>query len=279
MSYIKKIQGEFKKLNNLEISKSIKKNRLNFKFVGKNGLSREDFSIRGISDSKKYNKAIGEYSIINIPKPVELNNKDKIYYINYLVKTLAHFINLKENGKENVMIVGLGNGNILSDSLGEKVGEKIIATRHLDNELFKNLSKLSVIVPGVLGQTGIETADIINSICEISKPKYIIAIDALCASDICRLFTSIQITNSGIEPGSGIKNKRKSLTKDFLSCEVIAIGVPSMIYYQSILSESKPTNELKNLLLTDANLKPIIQNFAEIIAKAINKFFLDIYEL
>lgn len=130
------------------------------------------------------------------------------------------------------LIVGLGNDNVTPDALGPMVIEKVIVTRHmfmLGEEVSEGISNVSAIAPGVMGNTGIETSDIINAVIEKVDVDYVIAVDALAASSIARVNRTIQITNTGISPGSGVGNKRKELSKEVLKIPVIAIGVPTVV--------------------------------------------------
>ncbi len=155
-------------------------------------------------------------------------------------------------GKNNVLIVGLGNRNITPDALGPKVTDGIVVTRHLKEQkiITDEVVSVSAISPGVLGVTGIETGEIINSVVEKTKPDIIIAIDALAARSIDRVTTTIQIGDTGIIPGSGIGNSRNAVTKDVLGVPVIAIGVPTVVDAATVANDSIDmlTNEVKNEL-------------------------------
>lgn len=135
--------------------------------------------------------------------------------------------------KEEVLVVGLGNWDITPDALGPRVISKLFVTRHLfehaPHVADSGLRPVSAISPGVLGSTGIETGEIIKGLSETIGPKLIIAIDALASRSLERLGTTIQISDTGIHPGSGIGNHRRSLTKETLGVPVIAIGVPTVV--------------------------------------------------
>ncbi|MBL5767426.1 GPR endopeptidase [Heyndrickxia sporothermodurans] len=140
------------------------------------------------------------------------------------------------------LIVGLGNWNVTPDSLGPLVCENVIVTRHLFSLQPENVEEgyrsVSAIAPGVMGLTGIETSDIIFGVVEKSKPDFIIAIDALASRSIERVNATIQISDTGIHPGSGVGNKRKELSKETLGVPVIAIGVPTVVDAVSITSDT-----------------------------------------
>ncbi len=132
------------------------------------------------------------------------------------------------------IVVGLGNNNVTPDSLGPNVVEHIFVTKHIfdlhpediDNEGFRPVCAIS---PGVMGNTGIETAQIVDSIIDDVKPKFVIVVDALAARALSRVNKTIQISDAGISPGSGVGNKRKELSFDTLGIPVISVGIPTVV--------------------------------------------------
>ncbi|AST92642.1 GPR endopeptidase [Sutcliffiella cohnii] len=140
------------------------------------------------------------------------------------------------------LVVGLGNWNVTPDALGPIVCENLLITRHLfalqPENVQEGFRPVSSIVPGVMGLTGIETSDIIFGVVEKSKPDFVIAIDALAARSVERVNSTIQISDTGIHPGSGVGNKRKELSKETLGIPVIAIGIPTVVDAVSITSDT-----------------------------------------
>lgn len=140
------------------------------------------------------------------------------------------------------LIVGLGNWNVTPDALGPIVVENIMVTSHLFELAPENVEegfrRVSAFSPGVLGITGIETSEIVEGVIKQVKPDFIIAIDALASSSIERVNTTIQISDTGIHPGSGIGNKRRPLSQEVLGIPVIAVGVPTVVDAVSIVSNS-----------------------------------------
>ena len=177
--------------------------------------------------SKILNKKKGNYITIEFTDVTDITNREKVTKVfEDELKTI-----LSDYDKSSILIVGLGNAKSTPDSLGPKALENIIVTRHLfllENPE-KNILKVSKIAPGVMADTGIETQDIISSIARKIKPSLIIVIDALAASTISRINKSIQITDTGIHPGSGIGNMRKEISNDTLGIPVIAIGIPTVV--------------------------------------------------
>ncbi|WP_425807217.1 GPR endopeptidase [Desulfitobacterium sp. Sab5] len=173
----------------------------------------------------------GSYITIDAPEIRENNYLVHQDITETLAKELVKLLNLKEDS--SVLLVGLGNWNATPDALGPQVIEKSLVTRHLfqfsPDELKGKLRKVSAIAPGVLGITGIETAEIIRGIVEHVKPDWVIAIDALAAGSLDRIGTSIQLANTGISPGSGVGNKRVGINEETLGCKVLAIGLPTVV--------------------------------------------------
>lgn len=203
---------------------------------------------------KVYKKKKGNYITI------EFKKIDKKELVKYLTKEIN---NLKKknkiNKKSSCLVIGLGNKCITPDSLGPKVIENII----VNNKIF-------ALAPGVSGDTGIETYKIISALAKEINPDFILVIDSLKSSSIKWLNRTIQLTDTGISPGSGIKNKRKEISKESLNIPVIAIGVPTVI--DSLLFNKKENN----LIVTDASIDLIIEEFSLIISQAINKSLLNL---
>ena len=175
-------------------------------------------------------KEIGKY----------LEEKDKNKIINTLSNEIKNLIG--EDKTKSILVVGLGNIYVTPDSLGPKVVQTVDITRHLIN-FAKDLVEpdtrsVSALSPGVLGTTGIETSEIITSVCNEVKPDIVIAIDSLASSSINRLGTTIQLSNTGITPGAGVRNKREGINQNTLNVPVIAIGVPTVVDMATITSEA-----------------------------------------
>lgn len=168
-------------------------------------------------------------------------------------------------GSGSVLVAGLGNERVCSDSLGAKSLRFIPATAHLsDNQAFSdlNLRKVFVIETSVTGKTGIESAEQIRCIAEKAVVDFIIVIDSLSCSDTERLCRTIQITDAGISPGAGVGNSRKKLNKSTTGKKVIAIGVPTVIDYED-------SNE--TLMVTPRNIDVLIDEFSRVIGYGISK--------
>ena len=179
-----------------------------------------------------------------------------------------------------ILVAGLGNNDITPDALGPQVAAKVLATRHLRDELdadeeqfLTSLRRVSVFAGGVLGQTGIETAEIVRAIVKELKPEAVIAVDALACSDISRLGTTIQLSDTGISPGSGVSNARKELSEKNLGVPVISVGVPTVVDMHTIvrsLTGRSPNKELPNIMVTPRDIDRLTERASQLIAFGIN---------
>lgn len=188
-------------------------------------------------------KKKGSYLTIEVQGIREQNTETQAKVETVLATELAHFLSRMKISKDSsCLVVGLGNWNVTPDALGPAVVENLVVTRHLfelqPQSVEKGFRPVSGISPGVMGITGIETSDIILGVIEKSKPDFLIVIDALAARSIERVNSTIQISDTGIHPGSGVGNKRKELSQDTLGIPVIAIGVPTVVDAVSITSDA-----------------------------------------
>ena len=180
-----------------------------------------------------------------------------------------------------VLIAGLGNAEITPDALGPMTAGRVLATRHLRQELQENdpdtdflrtLRPVSVLANGVLGQTGIETAELIAALRETVKPACIIAIDALACSELSRLGTTVQISDAGISPGSGVQNRRAELSKQTLGLPVIALGVPTVVDLHTIIKDAgcQAADRLPNMMVTPRDIDKLLHHAAKLLALSLN---------
>lgn len=194
-----------------------------------------------LKDNNTLNKKVGEYVSINFNNVEDQKNRDVIKEV--LSSSLEEMIKgykIKDDGK--VLVVGLGNEDFTADALGPMAAKEVIVTNHLFElegfELKEGTKSVSLLTPGVMGQTGLETADIVKSVCNFYKPSLVIFIDALATRSMARINRVIQITDTGISPGSGIGNNRKALDSDYLRCPCICIGVATVVGVSSIVNET-----------------------------------------
>ncbi len=197
----------------------------------KDGITVTTAVVQEGEGEKLSGKQAGKYITVDIGKVWQTDTA----YFNKIAAVVANELaELMPKTEGCALVAGLGNEQITPDSLGPRTVKKLLVTRHI-NDLDPNLYKdagfgcLAAIAPGVLGQTGIESADIIKSIAQSIKPKCIILIDALASRRLNRLATTVQISNTGISPGSGVSNKRAALTQEYLNTTVISVGIPTVV--------------------------------------------------
>lgn len=230
----------------------------------------DDILISEITLSKenaKYcNKKPGKYITISFEDVTDSTNQDKVekVFINELVRFLD-YMHIKNSDK--CLIIGLGNSASTPDSLGPKVVDSILVTKHLFDidgiDVLEGYRNVSCIKPSVLALTGIETKDTIKGVIKETKPDFVIIVDALASSSIDRVNKTIQITDSGIFPGSGVGNNRGELSINTLKVPVIAIGIPTVVDAVTIVSDTinflmkKISYNKKNISNVKNKLKPV----------------------
>ena len=212
-------------------SRSESSKDLGFNINNDDGFAIDSYEIVTDEESKMYGKPKGKYSLLSTPNVLDLSE----FQINKCMDKLK--IILKDmigdiDSDDRILVVGLGNRHISSDSLGAKVAGNINIT--IEN---KQLPKVMAIAPSVMGLTGIETQEIIAGVVEKVKPSHIILIDSLCASSVDRLGRSIQVTNTGLCPGGGIGNKRKCIDNKLVK-NIYSIGVPLLIFSSTFIGSS-----------------------------------------
>lgn len=181
--------------------------------------------------SKILNKRVGSYVTIEFDDVTDTGNRNKVEEV--FIRELKNMISsLGICDSDTVLVLGLGNDKSTPDSLGPKVIENVLVTRHLfvlGEDVSSGIREVSAISPGVMASTGIETASLVNSIVSDIKPTLVLVVDALAASSIGRINKSIQITDTGIHPGSGVGNMRREISKSTIGSNVIAIGIPTVV--------------------------------------------------
>ncbi len=181
-----------------------------------------------------------------------------------------------------VLIVGLGNRTVTPDALGPTAAEMVLATRHIHGEFaraagLEDLRPTAVLSPGVLGQTGTESGEIVRGVCREVKPAAVIVIDALAARDPARLGNTVQLCDTGIAPGSGVGNNRHPLDRSMLGVPVIGIGVPTVVdaaslvrsYLEEPLASPPPRHPV--LMVTPREIDLVISRAARLVAMSINR--------
>lgn len=179
-------------------------------------------------------KPIGNYITLESNAMKENDPETHEEIVKILARKLGYLHQLPKAA--TVLVVGLGNRHVTPDALGPKVCEKLLVTRHLGDhvpqELQGRLRCVCALSPGVMGITGIETAEIVKGVVEKTKPDLIIAVDALAARHTGRINATIQMSDTGINPGAGLGNKRMSINQSSMGVPVIALGVPTAYIMQ-----------------------------------------------
>ena len=201
----------------------------------------DGISITDVKLDKKnsLNKKEGNYVTIEFDDVTDTTNYNKVKgLVKMELSCLLSKMNIKDT--DTCLFIGLGNAKSTPDSLGPKVSKDVIVTKHIYDlgELDSKYRVVSVISPGVSATTGIETSDIVDSIVKKIKPNFIIAVDALASGSIDRVNKTIQMTDTGIHPGSGIGNARKEISESTIGIPVIAIGVPTVVDASVIVADT-----------------------------------------
>lgn len=210
--------------------------------------------------AKVMGKPVGTYITLEAPNMAVPDEDYHEEISKELLKYLKQFVNCdKENS--SILVVGLGNRKVTPDALGPYVVDNLNITRHIIREYGRyamgeeEATLVSAIVPGVMGQTGMETVEIIKGVVEETKPDLLIAIDALAARSSRRLNCTIQIADTGINPGSGVGNHRNAITEKTVGVPVIAIGVPTVVDAATIVNDTM--ENLIRALETSETLKGV----------------------
>lgn len=244
--------------------------------------------------AKIMGKPLGTYITLEAPA---LTEQDEDYH-REVSEELARLLRsvLPDMEKERaVLVVGLGNREVTADALGPQVADNLFVNRHVVMEFGaaaynkEKMHRVSCIVPGVMARTGMESAEIVHGIVKETKPDLLIAVDALAARSTRRLNRTIQVSTSGIYPGSGVGNHRHALTKESLGVPVIAIGVPTVVDAATIVGDAlermekdsglqiigarehpQAMSELNNMYVTSKDIDEMIKRLSFTVSEGIN---------
>lgn len=244
---------------------------------------------------KMLGKPIGTYITI---ESQELQEWDEDYHRDISVEMAKWLKSIfpTEKRENSVLVVGLGNRDVTADSLGPSTVDQLLITRHMIREYGKKaysrayMYEVSSLIPGVMAKTGMETAEIVKGVIQETKPDFLIVIDALAAKNIRRLHCAIQITDTGIHPGSGVGNHRSGLTKESMGIPVIAIGIPMVVNATTIVEgalerlarenhifmdtydyfRNSEDGKLHNMYVTAKNIDEMTKRLSFTLSEAIN---------
>lgn len=230
-----------------------------------------------ISDSKtalKIGKKEGNYITVEFPEIEKITDNKTIE--NEIKNALFSLLGEK---KENILVIALGNEEITSDNIGPATAKRLLATRHIAGSFaeqigLKGLKSVAVITPSVLGKTGIETSEFCESIVKKIKPEAVLVIDACVSSCTKRIYRTVQMSDTGINPGWGVKNRRKEISQKTLGVPVIAIGVPTVVEALSLAYELTQNEPVINsdLIVTPKECDLYSHRISEILSRAVNMF-------
>lgn len=262
---------------------------------------KEDVRVTKVTiDTKNAAKAMGKpmgiYVTMEAPAMVEPDEDNHREISKCLAEELLKL--MPEGDREqNILVVGLGNREVTADALGPQTVDNLFITRHIVKEYGKaayncnKMNLLSALEPGVMARTGMETAEIVKGVVQETTPDILIVVDALAARSTRRLNRTIQITNTGIQPGSGVGNHRNALTEESLGIPVIAIGIPTVVdsativmdALEKLLEEEKdldavnllsrhtaPFPELNNMYMTGKDIDAVIKRVSYTVSEGIN---------
>ena len=274
---------------------ALEKHELNCENRFDDGIIVEEESISNIKISRiiiedkdasdKANLRKGKYITVEVGA---IWNEDNVYLNNCIEIVKNELLGMIDKTLKKCLIVGLGNRRILCDSIGPMVVDNILVTRHikaLNNEMFDELSflEVSAIATGVLGDTGIETLEITRAVASKIEPDFIIVIDALASRNIERLAKTIQITNSGISPGSGVNNNRNELSMETIGVPVLSVGVPTVVDASTLVLNAlegvginkidlieKYFSEKRNFFVSLKDTDIIIKKMTKLLSSSIN---------
>lgn len=246
--------------------------------------------------AKRMGKPIGTYITMEVPGLAEDDTGFHEEISLLLAEQIKELIGIEEKLEEkSIMIVGLGNRAVTADALGPKVIDHLAVTRHIlsiyGKEAYSSaVPSISAMEPGVMAKTGIETSEMVAGVVQKTHPDCLIVIDALAARSTKRLYTTIQISNTGISPGSGVGNHRNAINEEVMGIPVLAIGIPTVVDAATIVGDAceawwheslkepgpfpeevkKYFHELKNMYVTTKEIDEIIECISYTVSEALN---------
>ena len=236
----------------------------------------ERLSVTSIEGAESIGRPMGNYDTLTIPELTLLDNSEIEDAANEISEELCTVFDRLGIIPDRILVVGLGNRNLTPDSIGPRVAERVNATMHVRNLFDYECSEIAVCTPEVTAKTGMETADIVMALCERLEPDAVIAVDALASRSKERLGKTVQISDTGIFPGSGIGNGRRPLNEATLGAPVIAIGVPTIINARLLTvkdGREEMGTDTDDMFVSPKDIDTIADVVSRIIAEGINQAF------
>lgn len=253
-------------------------------------VSMTEVLIQDPESARQLGKPCGAYLTLECPLLRQHDPEARMAVSSLLGEELARMIH---SGDESpVLVIGLGNRFITPDSLGPRTMDRTLVTRHMIGAGFapEHMRSVCAIAPGVLGVTGIETMEMISGLVERVQPGAVLCIDSLAARDSSRIGSTVQLTDTGIQPGAGVGNRRAPLNRETLGVDVIALGMPTVVYAATLardafaaLSKDVSDEELEHIergllgedigemIVTPREIDALVQDAAGMIASGINR--------
>ena len=263
--------------------------------VTRDGIERTIVKIETPEAQEAFSRPMGVYVTLSCPQSLTIDLRTRQALSRELAADIAGML---PKDARCVLVAGLGNRNVTPDALGPRTIERVLVTRHMGDWLGadaqEGMRSVCAAAPGVLGATGVETAEIVRAMAEHVKPDAVIAVDALAARSSLRICSTIQIADTGISPGSGVGNHRRALNRETLGVPVIAVGVPMVVYASTIAGDAlsafaqadgaPPEDEqrlnqcveqvvsekLGDLIVTPREVDALVERMAGIVAEGIN---------
>lgn len=262
----------------------------------KNDIHVTRVLIESKNAAKAMGKPMGTYITIEAPQLLEADEDYHREISQCLAQELSKMLPPKKQGV-SILVVGLGNREVTADALGPRVLDNLLITRHIVRTYGRAayesncVNEVSSFEPGVMAKTGMETAEIVKGVVAQAGPDALIVVDALAARSTRRLNRTIQITNTGIQPGSGVGNHRNALTEESLGLPVIAIGVPTVVDAATIVNDALERiaankkeldnwrsmeryhtafSELNNMYMTGKDIDAMIKRVSYTLSEGIN---------
>ena len=259
------------------------------------GIERTVVRIEDEQTARELGRPRGTYVTLSCPQTmtIELSMREALSW--ELAQAIRQM--LPEHAR-TVLVTGMGNRSVTPDALGPRTVERVLVTRHMDgclpDDVSARMASVCAAAPGVLGVTGLETAEVLRGMAEHVQPDAVIAVDALAARSSARICSTIQIADTGISPGSGVGNHQKALTRETLGAPVIAVGVPMVVYASTIASDAMSdmiredggteadeekvaacvervvSERLGDLIVTPREVDALVERMAGIVAEGIN---------
>lgn len=234
------------------------------------GLQTTVVEILDEKGAKALGKPVGVYTTLELPQGLRAQRDYARQAEEQLCGRLQQLLQEMEG---SVLVVGLGNRAVTPDAIGPLTASRLLVTRHLTQQLpdyFGSLRPVCALTPGVLAQTGLESAEIVRSVVRRLRPACMVAVDALAASELGRICTTVQISDAGIVPGSGIGNHRAAFNRETMGVPVIAVGVPTVVDAACLTAEGAPAPP-RGMVVSTTDIDERVDLLSGLVAMALNR--------